>query len=166
MREITIAQRTIYLRGLLQRYGTLSLPLGSGLSFSLIQVFQPLRLRQSVVEKKKPHEHDSEATQRDTHENAEETDETKDREEALGELGRRWDRSPEQECAGAHGYPGWPWHGQNDRVQAPTLPSCATGIGGQRRASAHFSFATGSSSCGAVSGDLPRADRQWYGSGS
>src|SRR5215472_17220702 len=49
MHELTTEQRASYLRQLLQRYDTLSLPLGSGLSFSLVQVFQPLRLRQSSL---------------------------------------------------------------------------------------------------------------------
>lgn len=52
MHELSTEQRTRYLRTLLQRYGTLSLPLGSGLSFALLQVFQPLRLRQSVAREK------------------------------------------------------------------------------------------------------------------
>ena len=38
--------RTTYLRQLLQRYGVFGLPLGTGLHFSLVQVYQPLRLRQ------------------------------------------------------------------------------------------------------------------------
>lgn len=50
MRELTTEQRAGYLRQLLQRYDMLSLPVGSGLSFSLIQVFQPLRLRQSSMD--------------------------------------------------------------------------------------------------------------------
>lgn len=45
MDEIEQKQRAMYLRELLQRYGTVSLPVGAGLSFSLAQVFQPLRLR-------------------------------------------------------------------------------------------------------------------------
>ena len=53
MHEIPTTQRTTYLRGLLQSYGRLSLPLGSGLSFSLLEIVQPLRLRQSAVDEKK-----------------------------------------------------------------------------------------------------------------
>lgn len=49
MHNVSPAQRSIYLRALLQRYDTLSLPLGTALSFSLTQVFQPLRLRQSSL---------------------------------------------------------------------------------------------------------------------
>lgn len=44
MHNISPTPRCVYLRALLQRYDTLSLPLGTGLSVSLTQVFQPLRL--------------------------------------------------------------------------------------------------------------------------
>jgi len=84
--ETTAAQRTTYLRGLLQRYGTLSLPLGSGLSFSLIQVFQPLRLRRSAAHDEKQPEHNDEETQHATREEAEEQDEAGEREESVERL--------------------------------------------------------------------------------
>ncbi|MEO7021518.1 MAG: HEAT repeat domain-containing protein [Ktedonobacteraceae bacterium] len=58
MHEISTKQRTIYLRRLLQRYDTLSLPLGSGWNFSLIQVFQPLRLRSAHATKTQQHAND------------------------------------------------------------------------------------------------------------
>src|SRR5947209_6041635 len=67
MHEIQNEQRVIYLRGLLQRYGTLSLPLGSGLNFSLIQVFQPLRLRERAADQQESDAQDEEE-QRDPQE--------------------------------------------------------------------------------------------------
>ncbi len=68
MHDISTTQRTTYLRGLLQGYGTLSLPLGSGLSFSLLQIFQPLRLRQSATDEQKQQNEKNEETPDDTDE--------------------------------------------------------------------------------------------------
>jgi RecA/RadA recombinase len=57
MHEISIKQHAAYLHVLLRSYGTVDLPLGSGFSFSLPQVFQPLRLRQSSLDEMPQDEH-------------------------------------------------------------------------------------------------------------
>src|SRR5258708_1326325 len=83
MYERTVEQRITYLHGLLRRYGILSLPLGSGLSFSLGQVFQPMHLRQRVAGEKRWPAHHREEMQRTSGEEAEEQNETNEHEEPV-----------------------------------------------------------------------------------
>ena len=86
MHDISTMQRMTYLRGLLQSHGTLSLPLGSGLSFSLLQIFQPLRLRQSATDEPKQPKNKNDETQHDRHEPLRENNEPEEKKQSAPDV--------------------------------------------------------------------------------